>query len=90
MGLESTILHQVKTLTEFNGYTLTAIGNIALDLRTPPVVSNKTFTIVNDPFPYNGILGRPWLMKLGAITSVEYQKIRFCILGRGVREIKLN
>ncbi|XP_070672427.1 uncharacterized protein [Malus domestica] len=59
MGLESTIIRRAKVLTEFNGYTSTIIGHITLYVKTPPVVSKKTFTIVSDPSPYNGILRRP-------------------------------
>ncbi|XP_070669108.1 uncharacterized protein [Malus domestica] len=75
MGLESTIIRRAEVLTGFNGHTSTAIGHIILDVKTPPVVSKQTFTIVSDPSPYNGILGRPWLIKLDAVTSVKYQKI---------------
>ncbi|KAM2824465.1 hypothetical protein COP1_034371 [Malus domestica] len=75
MGLESTIIHRAKVLTGFNGYTSTAIGHITLDVKTPPVVSKQIFTIVSDPSPCNGILRRPWLIKLDAVTSVKYQKI---------------
>ncbi|KAM1667662.1 hypothetical protein ACFX1Q_046599 [Malus domestica] len=88
MGLESTIIRRAEVLTGFNGHTSTAIGHIILDVKTPPVVSKQTFTIVSDPSPYNGILGRPWLIKLDAVTSVKYQKIRFRIPGGGVGEIK--
>ena len=59
MGLENTIIRQAEVLTEFNGYTLAVIGNITLDVRTPPVVSKQMFIIVSDPSPYKGILGRP-------------------------------
>ncbi|XP_070667581.1 uncharacterized protein [Malus domestica] len=88
MGLESTIIRRAEVLTGFNGHTSTAIGHITLDVKTPPVVSKQTFTIISDPSPYNGILGRPWLIKLDAVTSVKYQKIRFRIPGGGVGEIK--
>ncbi|XP_050139017.1 uncharacterized protein LOC126615250 [Malus sylvestris] len=88
MGLESTIIRRAEVLTGFNGHTSTAIGHIILDVKTPPVVSKQTFTIVSDPSPYNGILGRPWLIKLDAVTSVKYQKIRFRIPEGGVGEIK--
>ncbi|KAM2964753.1 hypothetical protein FF2_022508 [Malus domestica] len=46
------------------------------------------FTIVSDPSPYNGILGKPWLIKLNAVTSVKYQKIRFRIPRGKAGEIK--
>ena len=88
MGLESTITRQAEILTGFNGHTSTVIGQITLDVKTSPVVSKQTFTIVSDPSPYNGILGRPWLIKLDAVTLVKYQKIRFRIPGGGVGEIK--
>ena len=88
MGLESTITQRAEVLTGFNGQTSTAIGQITLDVTTSPVVSKQTFTIVSDPSPYNGIFGRPWLIKLDAVTSVMYQKIRFLIPGGGVGEIK--
>ncbi|KAM2891210.1 hypothetical protein COP2_009535 [Malus domestica] len=46
--------------------------------------------IVSDPSPHNGILGRPWLVKIGVVTSIEYQKIRFCIPRGAVGEVKNN
>ena len=79
---------RVEVVTGFNRHTSTTISQITLDEKTPPVVSKKTFTIISDSFPYNGILGRPWLIKLDAVTSVKYQKIRFRIPGGGIGEIK--
>lgn len=91
MGLERTIIRRAEVLTGFNGHTSTTINLITLEVKTPPVVSKHTFTIVSDLSPYNGILGRPWMIKLVAITFVKYQKIRFCILGgRVVEEIKFD
>ncbi|KAM1117509.1 hypothetical protein ACFX19_008000 [Malus domestica] len=75
MGLESTIIRRVEVLIEFNGHTSTTIGHITLDVKTPPVVSKQTFTIISNPSPYIGILGRPWLIKLDAVVSVKYKKI---------------
>ncbi|KAM1426043.1 hypothetical protein ACFXTO_018789 [Malus domestica] len=74
IGLESIIIRRVEVLTRFNGHTSTAIGHITLDVKTQPVVSKKTFTIISDLFPYNGILGRHWLIKLDVVTSVKYKK----------------
>ncbi|XP_048444802.1 uncharacterized protein LOC103931007 [Pyrus x bretschneideri] len=81
MGLESTIIRKTEVLTKLNGHISNAINHITLDVKTSPVVSKQKFTIVSDPSPYNGILGRPWLIKLDAIIFVKYQKIRFRILG---------
>ncbi|XP_070672161.1 uncharacterized protein [Malus domestica] len=39
MGLESTIIRRAEVLTGFNRHTSTTIGHIALDVKTPPVVS---------------------------------------------------
>ncbi|KAM1721514.1 hypothetical protein ACFX12_023051 [Malus domestica] len=75
MGLENTIIRRAEVLTRFNRHTSTAIDHITLDVKTSPVVLKQTFTIVSDPSPYNGILRRPWLIKLDAFTSVKYQKI---------------
>ncbi|KAM1000327.1 hypothetical protein ACFX2A_007089 [Malus domestica] len=71
MGLESTIIRRAEVLTGFNGHTSTAIDHIILDVKTPLVVSKQMFIIVSDPSPYNGILGRPWLIKLDAVTSAQ-------------------
>ncbi|KAM2959909.1 hypothetical protein FF1_029667 [Malus domestica] len=88
MGLESTIQRKTKVLIGFNGLTSIAIGIITLNVTSPPIVSSQTFMIVNDLCPYNEILDRTWLVKIEAVTSIEYQKIRFRIPGGAVGEIK--
>ncbi|XP_048427686.1 uncharacterized protein LOC125471405 [Pyrus x bretschneideri] len=55
--LENIIICQAEVFTGFIGHTSTTIGNITLDVRTPPVVSRQMFTIISDLSPYNGILG---------------------------------
>ncbi|XP_070667538.1 uncharacterized protein [Malus domestica] len=75
MGLESTIQRKEKVLTGFNRLTLTTSGTITLKVTSPPIVSSQTFMIVSVPSPHNGILGRTWLVKIGTVTSIEYQKI---------------
>ena len=72
MGLESTIKHKAKVLTGFNELTSIVIGTITFDVTSPPIVTSQTFMIVSDPSPQNGILGRPWLVKIKAVTSIEY------------------
>ncbi|XP_020412829.1 uncharacterized protein LOC109947303 [Prunus persica] len=37
--------------------------------------------------PYNGILGRPWIGQINAITSATHQKIRYPIPGGGIGQI---
>ncbi|CAN6543549.1 unnamed protein product [Malus baccata var. baccata] len=75
MSLESTIQRKAEVLTGFNELTSTAIGTITLDVTSPPIVTLQTFMIVSDPSLHNGILSRPCLVKIGAMTSIEYQKI---------------
>ena len=79
MALENTIKCKVEVLIRFNELTSIAIGTILLDVTSPPIVSSHTFMIVNDPSPHNGILSRPWLVKIGAVTLIKYQKILFRI-----------
>ncbi|CAL8133852.1 unnamed protein product [Prunus armeniaca] len=43
--------------------------------------------VINEVSPYNGILGRPWIGKINAITSATYQKIRYPIPGDGIGQI---
>ncbi|CAL2246172.1 unnamed protein product [Prunus armeniaca] len=43
--------------------------------------------VINEVSPYNGILGRPWIGMINAITSATHQKIRYPIPGGGVGQI---
>ncbi|BBH06559.1 NAC domain containing protein 50 [Prunus dulcis] len=43
--------------------------------------------VINEISPYNGILGRPWISKIEAITSALHQKIRYPIPGGGIGQI---
>ncbi|XP_068336607.1 uncharacterized protein [Pyrus communis] len=88
MGLENTIQRKVEFLTGFNGLTSTTIGTITLDVTSPPIVSLQTFMIASDLSHRNGILSQPWLVMIGAVILIEYQKIQFRIPGGAVREIK--
>ncbi|XP_034225492.1 uncharacterized protein LOC117635252 [Prunus dulcis] len=75
MGLETKINKSAKSLTSFNGATTVTVGTIDLDVYSPPVISSQTFMVINEVSPYNGILGRPWISKINAITSAIHQKI---------------
>ncbi|XP_021807305.1 uncharacterized protein LOC110751178 [Prunus avium] len=87
MGLEAKINKTAKSLTGFNGTTTVTVGTIDLDVYSPPIISSQTFMVINEVSPYNGILGRPWIGKINAITSATHQKIRYPIPGSGVGEI---
>ncbi|CAL9029510.1 unnamed protein product [Prunus brigantina] len=87
MGLETKINKSAKSLTGFNGATTVTIGTIELDVYAPPVISSQMFMVIDEVSPYNGILGRPWISKINAITSATHQKIRYPIPGGGMGQI---
>ncbi|CAL8993981.1 unnamed protein product [Prunus brigantina] len=74
MGLETKINKSAKSLTGFNGATTITVGTIELDVYAPPVISSQMFMVIDEVSPYNGILGRPWISKINAITSATHQK----------------
>ncbi|CAL9018079.1 unnamed protein product [Prunus brigantina] len=87
MGFEPKISKLARSLTGFNGATSITVGTIDLDVHSPPVVCSQTFMVIDEVSPYNGILGRPWISKIEAITSALHQKIRYPILGGGIGQI---
>ncbi|XP_021808572.1 uncharacterized protein LOC110752264 [Prunus avium] len=87
MGLEPKINKLARSLTGFNGATSITVGTIDLDVHSPPVVCLQTFMVIDEVSPYNGILGRPWISKIEAITSALHQKIRYPIPGGEIGQI---
>ncbi|CAL8168199.1 unnamed protein product [Prunus armeniaca] len=87
MGLETKINKSAKSLTGFNGTTTVTVGTIDLDVYSPTVISSQTFMVIDEVSPYNGILCRPWIAKINAITSATHQKIRYPIPGVGIGQI---
>ncbi|CAL8990540.1 unnamed protein product [Prunus brigantina] len=87
MGLETKINKSTKSLTGFNGATTVTVGTIELDVYAPPVISSQMFMVIDEVSPYNGILGRPWISRINAITSATHQKIRYPIPGGGIGQI---
>ncbi|XP_034200203.1 uncharacterized protein LOC117615256 [Prunus dulcis] len=69
MGLETRINKSAKSLTGFNGITTVTMGTKDLDVYSPPIISLQTLMVIDKVSPYNGILGRPWIGKINAITS---------------------
>ncbi|CAL8119143.1 unnamed protein product [Prunus armeniaca] len=69
MGFEPKISKLARSLTGFNEATSITVGTIDLDVHSPPVVCSQTFIVIDEVSPYNGILGRPWISKIEAITS---------------------
>ncbi|XP_008229037.1 PREDICTED: uncharacterized protein LOC103328427 [Prunus mume] len=87
MGLEAKINKSAKSLTGFNGATTVTVGTIELDIYAPPVINSQTFMVIHEISPYNGILGRPWISKINAVTSATHQKIRYPIPGGCIGQI---
>ncbi|XP_008237192.1 PREDICTED: uncharacterized protein LOC103335935 [Prunus mume] len=87
MGLETKIKKSARLLTGFNDATTVTVGTIDLDVYSPLVVSLQTFMVIDEVSPYNHILGRPWIVKINAITSATHQKIRYPIPRGGIGQI---
>ncbi|CAL8990805.1 unnamed protein product [Prunus brigantina] len=87
MGLEAKINKSARSLISFSGATTVTVGMIDIDVYSPPVVCLQTFMVINEVLPYNGILSRPWIGKINAITSATHQKIGYPIPGGGVGQI---
>ncbi|CAL8117146.1 unnamed protein product [Prunus armeniaca] len=87
MGLKTKINKSAKSLTGFNGATTVTVGTIDLGFYCPPVISSQMFMVIDEALPYNGILGRPWISKINAVTFATHQKIRYPIPGGGIDQI---
>ncbi|XP_016649700.1 PREDICTED: uncharacterized protein LOC107881118 [Prunus mume] len=87
MSLKTKINKSARLLTGFNGATTVTMGTIDLDAYSPPIVSLQTFMVIDEVSPYKGILDRPWIGKINAITSATHQKIQYPIPGGGVGQI---
>ncbi|CAL8117995.1 unnamed protein product [Prunus armeniaca] len=87
MGLKAKINKSARSLTGFNDATTVTVGTVDLNVYSSPIVCLQTFMVIDEVSPYNGILGRPWIGKINAITSATHQKIRYPILGGGVGQI---
>ncbi|XP_073130781.1 uncharacterized protein [Henckelia pumila] len=82
MKLEGFELDPITTeLYEFTGHALQPLGQIVLPLSLGNGVQRVTnmacFTVVDAPFSFNGILGRPSLSDFRAVTSIYHQKLKF-------------
>ncbi|XP_020421422.1 uncharacterized protein LOC109949722 [Prunus persica] len=90
IGLETKINKSARSLTGFNGTTTVTVGTTDLNVYSPPVINSQTFMVIDEVSPYNGILGRPWIGKINAITSTTHQKICYPILGGDIDQINSN
>ena len=66
-----------RILSDFNGATTVAMGDITLLAIVGPVVHQVLFSIVEDLGPYNAIVGRAWLYAMKAVPSTYHQMISY-------------
>ncbi|KAL2240953.1 UNVERIFIED_CONTAM: hypothetical protein Sindi_0736500 [Sesamum indicum] len=82
MGLENAKFEPVKTaLVGFGGSEVTPLGTIELPVSTGAEPRRQTlmvrFLVVDVPFTYNVILGRPSLDLFRAVVSTYHMKMKF-------------
>ena len=56
-------------LSGFSGETVIPSGKVTINVRAGMVSSPTEFFVLNTFSPYNAILGRPWLHRMGAVPS---------------------
>lgn len=61
-----------RVLTGFNGSTTISLKEIVLPLSTGPIIVIVKFSVIEDPSPYNAILGRAWIQDMKAIPSMYH------------------
>ena len=64
-------------LSGFFGETVIPSGKVTINVRAGTVSSPTEFFVLNALSPYNAILGRPWLHRMGAVPSTLHQRLRF-------------
>ncbi|KAL2224699.1 UNVERIFIED_CONTAM: hypothetical protein Sindi_2969200 [Sesamum indicum] len=82
MGLENARLEPVKTpLVGIGGSEVSSLGTIELPVSMEEEPKRKTlmvkFLVVDTPFTYNVILGRPGLNSFRAVISTYHMKMKF-------------
>ncbi|KAL0313466.1 UNVERIFIED_CONTAM: hypothetical protein Sradi_5745900 [Sesamum radiatum] len=94
MGLEDANLSLVKTpVVGFAGSEVSSIGTIDLLVLMGEEPKRRTlmvrFSMVDTPFAYNVILGRPGLNLFRAVVSKYHQKMKFPTKN-GIREVSCD
>lgn len=62
-----------RILSRFNGSSITSLGDVILSVQAGPVILNTLFSVVEDLFPFNAILGHMWLHGIKVIPSTYHQ-----------------
>jgi hypothetical protein len=74
-------------LSGFSGETVIPSGKVTINVRAGTVSTPTEFFVLNTFSPYNAILGRPWLHRMGAVPSTLHQRLRFPT-PQGIMEIR--
>uniref|UniRef100_A0A2N9H312 Uncharacterized protein n=1 Tax=Fagus sylvatica TaxID=28930 RepID=A0A2N9H312_FAGSY len=78
LGLEKKDLSLVEgPLSGFSGETVVPTGKVTINVKAGTVSTPTDFFVLNAFSPYNAILGRPWLHRMGAVPSTLHQRLRF-------------
>ena len=78
LGLEAKDLnHAEGPLYGFSGETAVPSRKVTINIKAGTVLSPTEFFVLNTYSPYNAILGRPWLHRMGAVPSTLHQWLRF-------------
>ena len=78
LGLEAKDLNHVEgPLYGFSGETAVPSRKVTINVKAGTVLSPTEFFVLNTYSPYNAILGRPWLHRMGAVPSTLHQWLRF-------------
>lgn len=78
MNIEESEIERISTeLTGFNGITTPSIGTIKLPVKTSGINKLVEFAVLDCPSPYNIILGRPLIHRMGAVPSTLHQCVCF-------------
>lgn len=78
LGLAAEDLVPMTTaLYGFNSRPERPLGTVTLPVRSGTVTVPIEFVVIDSPSPYNVIMGRTWITKLGAVPSTYHQKIKF-------------
>ena len=71
-----------RLLSRFNGAMTISLGDVVLPVQADPVTLNIQFSMVNDLFPYNAIMGCAWLHKMKIVPSTYHQMVS-CLTEEG-------
>ena len=66
----------------FDGSKRTLHGEVDLPIKVGSQIFKSTFYIMDIRPAYSCLLGRPWIHKVGAVTSTLHQKLKYPVKGR--------